>query len=294
MLFHSLYVTEHAVYLDHHSYTLPQDLNLAIFRRAWQLLIERHSVLRTSFHWEGLDEPLQVVHGRANLPLDYRDWTGLTASEQQTAIRALFEEHRVAGMDLAHAPLMRLTLAQTDSDGWYLIWTEHHLLLDRWSTSQILSEFAEVYEAIQDERRIELPPLRPYGDYIGWLQEQDADTAETYWRRMLSGFTSPSSLPIDKSPGTVVGLNLRGRLNVQLSQESSSALHSVARRHRLTMNTVMEGAWAVLLSRYCGEEDVLFGATVSGRPPSLPGIESRVGMFINFLPGRVKVPPASH
>ena len=293
MLFHSLYVTEHAVYLDHHVYELPGDLDLTAFERAWQMLIERYSVFRTSFHWEGLEHPLQVVHSGAELRLDYQDWTGLDSSAQSRETRAVFNEHRERGFDLTQAPLMHLSLAQTCSDCWQLIWTMHHLILDRWSTTLVLNELATIYKAIREEHRIELPSSRPYGDYIGWLQQQDEHAAEIYWQRLLAGFTAPSYLPFDKSPGTVVGLHLRSRLNTRLSKESSSALHSLARRHRLTLNTLLLGAWALLLSRYRCEEDVLFGATVSGRPPSLAGIESMVGMFVNSLPVRVSAPHSS-
>ena len=261
----------------------------AAFERAWQHLIARHAVLRTSFHWEGLEEPLQVVHERAELSIDVRDWSDLPAAEQRAAMRALIQEQREAGLDLARAPLMRVTLARTSSDQWQLLWASHHLLLDRWAGSQVLSELIAAYEAFHQGRRSELPWPRPYGDYISWLQEQDPQRAETYWRRTLAGRTGPTALPIDRAPGTLPGPHLPGGQQVRLSEEASSALQALARQHRMTLNTLFQGAWALLLRRYSGEEDVLFGATVSGRPPSLTGVESMVGMFINSLPVRVHV-----
>ena len=185
---------------------------------------------------------------------------------------------------------MRVTLIRTAAFNWQLLWTSHHLLLDRWSGSRVLSELIAAYEALRQGRRIDLPRLRPYRDYIRWLRQQDPDRAETYWRRSLAGFTNPTVLPIDRAPGSLTSKGEFGREHIRVSEETSSALQSLARQHRLTLNTLIQGAWALLLSRYSGEEDVLFGATVSGRPPSLSGVESMVGLFINSLPVRVKVP----
>src|SRR5206468_796972 len=118
-----------------------------------------------------------------------------------------------------------------------------HLLLDRWSVAQVLSDLVAAYHAICHGRTIELPWIRPYGDYIGWLQEQDPVRAEAYWSRALAGITAPTALPVDRAPGTLPGLDLPGRRQLHLSEETSAALQSLARRHRLTLNTLVQGAW---------------------------------------------------
>src|SRR5579862_922834 len=148
MLFHTIYAPEAAVYLDQHVYTLHGDLDASAFEGAWQYLVERHAVLRTSFHWEGLKEPLQVVHESIQVPVDHLDWRGLSNEEQQAALAALRKKDRERGIDLSQAPLLRLTLVRTAADTWQFLWTIHHILVDRWSVSQVISEFATAYEAL--------------------------------------------------------------------------------------------------------------------------------------------------
>ncbi|HLK56986.1 MAG TPA: amino acid adenylation domain-containing protein, partial [Chthonomonadaceae bacterium] len=290
MLFHTLYAEETSAYLDQQVFALQGMLDTDAFEGAWRYLIERHPVLRTSFHWEGLEEPLQVVHGSVELPLEHRNESHLSEGAQQARIQEVLHAHRTQGIEISQAPLMRMTLIRTGPASWHFVWTVHHLLLDRWSTSQLLNELGVAYEAHRRGERIALPPVRPFGDYIGWLQAQDPARAEAYWRRTLAGFTHPTALPVDRSPGAQPGPDLPVRLQIRLSEETSAALQALARRHRLTINTLVQGVWALLLSRYSGEEDVLFGATVSGRPASLAGVETMVGMFINSLPVRVRVP----
>src|SRR5207244_1703339 len=145
---------------------------------------------RTSFHWEGLEEPLQIVHGDVDIPIERCDWRGLSADAQKAKLNGFLKENRERGVDIAQPPLMRLLLIRIGIDTWQLVWTVHHTVMDRWSVSQILGELISIYDAICGGRRIELSPVRPYGDYIGWLQEQDPARAESYWKRKLAGFTS--------------------------------------------------------------------------------------------------------
>ena len=288
LLFHTLYSSEPGVYLEQIVRTLEGDLDAHAFEKAWQHLVERHSVLRSSFHWEGLDEPLQVVHTAAQIPIEYRDWRSLSESEQQLEQQELFAEDRQRGIDLTQAPLMRLTVARTGANKWLLLWSIHGLLVDRWSFAQLLSELTTAYKAIYSDVRIELPSVRPYRDYIRWRREQNPAEAESFWRRSLAGFTAPTALYVDQSPGSLVGGRLPAFQRTELSEKTVLKLQSLCRRHHLTLNTFIQGAWALLLSRYSGEEDVIFGATVSGRPASLDGVETIVGPFINTLPLRVR------
>src|SRR5690349_9106757 len=161
MLFHSLYAPQAGVYLDQQLYELNGPLNHSAFEDAWQYLLARHPILRTSFHWEGLKEPRQVVHRRVEVPLECCDWRGLSEPEQKERLHALHQQDRARGVDLTQAPLMRLTLIRTGEQTWQWLWTLHHLLLDRWSGSQVLAEFTTAYQALCAGRRIELSPVRP-------------------------------------------------------------------------------------------------------------------------------------
>ncbi len=293
MLFHSLMAPESGVYVNQVTCTLPADLDSRLFRQAWQRLVERHGVLRTAFLWKGLDEPRQVVRKSCALPWQDLDWRGLPAEEQQRRYEELRQSDRHAPLPLDRAPLMRFSLIRLDCELGF-IWTSHHLLLDGWSLPLLVQELGSVYAALREGREpIEptLPPARPFSDYIAWLQRQEPAKAEPFWREELAGFTAPNPLGVLRvdHPAGADGASGYAEHKLQVSREVTAELQALAARHRLTLQTVTLGAWAVLVSRYSSEEDVVFGSAVSGRPAALPGIETMIGMFINTLPVRVRV-----
>ncbi|MDY7077385.1 MAG: amino acid adenylation domain-containing protein, partial [Chloroflexota bacterium] len=300
MLFHSLYAPESGVYVEQSSWTLRGALDVSAFEQAWRRVVDRHSVLRTAFLWEDLDEPLQVVYRRVELELEERDWRSFDGSEQQSQLEAFLSQDRERGFGLDEAPLMRLVLIRLDDDAYHFVWSHHHLLLDGWSQPILFQEVFGFYEAFSQEQDLHLPPPRPYRDYIAWLQQQDGAETEAFWRRTLQGFTAPTPLTVEgilKEEGGESDADLVKEGEGYASQralllaETMEALQTLARQNQLTLNTLVQGAWALLLSRYSGEEDVVFGATVSGRPPDLPGAETMVGLFINTLPVRVQIEP---
>jgi hypothetical protein len=292
MLFHSLYAPRSGVYVVQLSCVLHGDLNISAFERAWQRVVDRHPILRTAFHWEELEKPLQVVHRRVSLPLEQQDWRGLSAVEQQQRLAEYQKADRTRGFDLTQAPLLRLALFQVAEDSYHFVWSYHHLLLDGWSLPLILKEVLAFYEAFSRGRDLRLERSRPYRDYIAWLQQQDMSQAETFWRQRLQGFTAPTMLGVEQVNGNVVGLEEEDReQQIRLSAATTAALQELARQQQVTLNTIVQGAWALLLSRYSGQHDVVFGTVVSGRPAELVGVEKMVGPFINTLPVRVQVKP---
>ncbi|HEU5200166.1 MAG TPA: amino acid adenylation domain-containing protein [Ktedonobacterales bacterium] len=293
MLFHTLYAPQSGIYCEQLGMTFHSPLERERFKEAWQYVIERHPILRTAFVWEGLDEPLQIVRRRVEIPWEEYDWQGGSASEQAARLQAFLQADRSRGFDLAHAPLMRLTLLRLSPETAQCIWSYHHLLLDGVSTNLILHEVFACYQALQQGQMSNLPRPRPYRDYIAWLQEQDLTAAEAFWRQYLKGFTAPTPLVVDQPSGAGASATEEGsgEYEIRLSRERTSALQAFARQHQLTLNTLLQGAWALLLSRYSGEIDVVFGITVSTRPATLVGAESMVGVFINSLPLRVQVSP---
>src|SRR5580700_1578305 len=168
MLFHTLYASESCVYLDQIVHTLEGELNADAFEQAWAHMVSRHAILRTSFHWEEVEEPLQVVHSATQLVLQRLDWRTFSEIEQQANLADLLLKDRALGVDLSQPPLMRITLVRIGERSWQLLWTFHHLLLDRWSVSLVLSELNRIYLSLCSGRKIELPSIRPYSDYIGW------------------------------------------------------------------------------------------------------------------------------
>ncbi|MGH8965050.1 MAG: condensation domain-containing protein, partial [Actinomycetes bacterium] len=289
MLFHSLVDAGSGAYLDQVGLTVDGVSDPRALGMAWQRVVDRTPILRSALVWDGVDDPLQVVQRRAAIPTVYYDWRGLSDEDHDRELRRVLAENRAAGMDLTAAPLMRLAIADVAEGQAMLVWTWHHVVLDGWSLTQVFAEVCEQYAAIVEGRRPRLVSRRPFLSYLQWLARQDQREAEEFWRQVLSGFDSPTLLPFDRQAVEAHRAESSESVRVELPVEQSSRLHEVAKRNGLTPNTVVQGAWALLLSRYSGERDVVFGVTVSGRPAELPGVEEMIGMFINTVPTRVQV-----
>ena len=298
MLFHSLYAPGSGVYITQLSCRLER-LQAEPFARAWQALIDRHAILRTAFVWKNTQKLLQVVGRRVGLPLTEEDWRELPPDVSERRWQALLAADRRRDFDLAKAPLMRLVLVRVADGEHRFLWTLHHILVDGWCLSRIFSEVFALYEAFRSGGEPALPPPRPYRAYIEWLQQLDLRAAEGFWREALRGLRAASGPRV--GPGaagadadTAAAATETSRKEAcSLSRGWTAAAEAFARRHRLTMNTLCLGGWALLLSRYDGEPEAVFGTVVSGRPPDLPGIEEMIGPFINTLPLRVRVPGAA-
>ncbi|HEV7784379.1 MAG TPA: condensation domain-containing protein, partial [Thermoanaerobaculia bacterium] len=290
MLFHALSAPGSGIYFEQFTTAYDEGLDPDVFAAAWRQVLARHPVLRTSFLWEDLEEPVQVVHQQVELALERLDWRDRDPCEQQRELTALAAADRRRGFDLTQPPLLRFTLVRIGERAWRLIWSYHHLLLDGWSAGLAMHEVAALYQAISRGETAALPARRPFRTYVSWLQQQDPAAAEPYWRRVLAGFRQPTPLVVDAAAAAGADADYQLRLT-RLSADLTARLKSFAQQHRLTLSTLVHGAWALLLARYSGAEDVVFGTTVSGRPPSLPGVESMIGCFINTLPVRVAAAP---
>ncbi|NMF64890.1 non-ribosomal peptide synthetase [Brasilonema octagenarum] len=290
MLFHILSAPDSRMYFEQTLCTLHGTLNIAAFEQAWQQIVDRHPSLRTAFVWQGLNQPVQIVHRQAKLSIQQYDWLKLSTAEQEAQLQIYLEADRKHSFELAKPPLMRLILIQTNVDTYQFIWSICHLVLDAWCVNTILKEFFCVYEALCQNQILQLQPSRLYRDYIAWLKQQDLSEAEVFWRKVLQGFTTPTPLVGDWIANDSLDQHQGfSQQQVQLSQATTEALKSLAQQHHLTLNTLVQGVWALLLSYYSGEADVVYGTVVSGRPPTLPGVSSMVGVFINTLPTRLLV-----
>ena len=272
ILFHSLYQPESGVYFGQMLCVLRGDLNVSAFRNSWQKVVDRHPILRTCFLWENVKEPVQVVRKQAPLSWQQINWRSLSAPQQEQQLETFLKADREQGFDLTSAPLIRIALAQLETDTFQFILSHHHLVLDGWSLAIVLEEVFAFYQAFSQGEELHLKRPRPYRDYIAWLHQQDLSAAESFWRQTLKGFTAPTAI----ARGNIVGghrLESSSEQQVIFSATATAALQSAARQHQLTLNTLVQAAWALLLSRYSGEEDVVFGTVVSGRPPELMGAE---------------------
>ena len=289
MLFHSIYNENSGEYYEQFQCKIQGDIDVPAFEKALKQIIHRHTALRTAFVWKKIGKMLQVVHKEAPLSLMVQDWSTLTKDDQEQKFAQFLQEDAKRGMNVAKAPLMRFSLINLGQDTHQFYWAFHHLLLDGWSSPIVLKEMFTLYEAYHNNFPLQLPPARPFVNYINWLQKQDLQKAETYWRTLLADYSTPVTLPEDRVAKPQE--EACQKIERPLPKELSERLNTFARKNQLTINTLVQGAWAVLHNRYTGVDDVVFGATVSGRPPELPDVERMVGLFINTLPIRAVVDP---
>lgn len=289
VLFHILLEPRSGAYVVHLKFTIEGNFNAAAFKRAWQKIIERHPVLRSSFVWEKVPKPRQIVRQLVTLAWDERDWREFTEEKQAELLREYVGKEHERGFDPMHAPLMRMGLMRLGEDRFQFIWNYSHLLLDGWSANVVLGELSECYRATCDGREAELPRPTAYRNFISWLQQQNKSEAEVFWRKTLKEFAAPTQLGVED-------LKVSSRdhckpeypeVSGYVDPKTAAELQSIASRHRLTLNTFFAAAWAWLMGLYGATADVVFGVTVSGRPAWLPDVESMVGVLANTIPLRV-------
>ncbi|MCZ8125784.1 MAG: amino acid adenylation domain-containing protein [Microcystis sp. LE19-114.1B] len=289
MLFHTLYSPESEVYFEQLVCTLKGQLNLSFFQEAWQKIVAKYPVLRSSFHWEEIEKPLQIVSQIVELPWMVYDWKHWDNLQQKEALESFLKSDRTLGIELDQAPLMRFALIELETDSYQFIWSHHHILFDGWSMQIILQEVFDLYESYNRGESLQLKFCHPYREYISWLQQQDSSQAKKFWQQRLKGIEAPTPLVVDKLIDHKSQQETYQEISFKLSFEITNQLQSLAQKHHLTLNNLVQGAWGLLLSRYSGETDIVFGATVSGRTSELPNIDTMVGLFINTLPVRLQI-----
>jgi len=293
MLFHGMSPAGAGSYVQHAICDLREDVDAALLERAWSRAIERHAVMRTAFRIESLREPVQEVLREVDLGWTREDWTDLAPGDDQEArFEAYVDADRQRDFDPKRAPLMRLAMFRLATEHFRLLWTYHHALLDGRAVRIILREVFDLYDAFSDGRDLQLPSPRPYRDYVDWLSTQDLAAAGQFWQKMLAGHVAPTSLALDyparRSDILAAGYAAQ---EICLSRQRADTLRSVARDHQITLNTLVMGAWAQLLSRYSGATDVSFGVTLSLRRAAPEGFADMIGPLVNTVPMRVSVQP---
>ena len=282
-LFFSLEAAQPNAGFDQWHAVLRGPLDVGRFAEAWRALFVRHQILRTTFESvNGVAQ--QRVANQLAPELVVEDWRDISPEAQRTAFTERLAADQQQGFSLARAPLTRLTLLRIRDDAWRLIWSHHHLQIDGWSWPLLFREVSTLYA------QKSLPATRPYADFLEWLHQLPASAGEAFWREVLRGFRTPTPLP-GRSLQTAVPSAVHERSR-RLSEADTAALQEFARRLRVTLNTVLQAAWSVLLGRSAGCDDVLFGASFSGRPTELPGVETIAGPFVQNLPVRATFDPA--
>lgn len=284
LLFHGLYQPDSEVYFMQSIFELAGHIDETVIQAAWQQLVATREVLRTAFLWEGVNEPLQFVRRSVNLPWQVHDWQSYSELEIESRLERLIRDDRQQGFDLSQPPLMRLNLIRLQPNRCYLLWSHHHLILDGWCGPLLIRDFQEIYQQILSRT----PPTpvyrRPYRDYIAFLQQQDQPSAERFWRNHLAKLEKSARLKIKiPAPQETEPSDYLTHC-FALDETTTTRLRQFAQQQGLTLNTIIQGAWSLLLQRYTQQETVMFGVTISGRAIELAGIEELVGICINTLP----------
>ncbi len=285
MLFHTVGSDAADLYIVQQRLELDGPLDVESFRRAWALVIARHPALRSVFAWSQPGPPLQVVCRQVDVPVELIDLSKVEAPE--AAIEHAFASDRTTRFDLTMPPLMRLTLFRLEEQRHVLLWTQHHLLQDGWSSSVVLNEVFAAHELLRRGAEPALGAVRPFREFIDWLGREGDRDSGTFWKRHLAGFSEPTRMGAEGAANRSAETYTRRFL--ALTPELTADLRRFARKQRVSLNTVLVGGLAIVLSRHTGRADVAFGTVASGRPPALPGVESMVGMFINTLVLRLEV-----
>ncbi|MBR0738639.1 amino acid adenylation domain-containing protein [Bradyrhizobium liaoningense] len=278
MLFHALRDGANDAYVNQVGLEL-FDVDAGQLRAAWQAVSDRHAALRTGFVWQNLSGAAQqMVHRHVTVPFVEEDWRGGSHVDLEAALAEISRRDREMGFDVSQPPLQRIRLIRLDDSRHWLIWTHHHIFVDGWSSARLV---AEVLQQASDGR---LPAVQgSYRDYIAWQRSRDHESAETFWREALVGLETPTLLA-----NALVTTKLSGEghasIGFAVGAMLTERLKSFAKHERVTLNTLIQGAWAQLLRRHSGQSAVSFGVTISGRPAELPGSEEMVGLFINTLP----------
>ncbi len=284
MLFHALYDPGSDAYTEQ----LRCDLispDLETVRRSWNHIINRHSILRSSFYYNAFSVPVQCVYKEVDLPVTILDFREMDSTEQAAAVKEFVESDRRKGFDFKNAPLLRIALIRLTEDCYHMLWTSHHILIDGWSLHILMEEFLSCYEQFINGKEPEINPADRYEDYIRYIEREDKEEQEFYWRDYMKEVEQSTLLPfIENTVLRTKGSGFYETVYLKLDREQTTKLERYIQRHHLTANTLMQGVWSYLIHRYTGRDDVVYGVIVSGRPDDILSIEQRVGMYVNTIP----------
>ncbi len=289
MLFHSFLRKEEGAYVEQSLFTIKGSLSYDWFQRSIQAIIDRHDIFRTVFlpHVPHLSGPRQVVMTECEFHLYSEDISHLQINDQNEFIDCFKEKDKQKGFDLQKDMLMRISLFKTAEDEHVCLWSHHHILMDGWCLGIVLQEFMQIYQSIHAGKPLSLDPVRPYSTYISWLTNRDKETAAEYWGSYLKNYSTPSPLPRVSDEEKKEGYH-REDLIFSLNKPLTDKLKETAKQHGVTLATLIQAVWGVMLQQYNRTDDVVFGAVVSGRPSEIPGVEQMIGLFINTIPVRIK------
>ncbi|MGG1619718.1 condensation domain-containing protein, partial [Paenibacillus sp. NRS-1781] len=303
MLFHSLMEPKSGAYFQQASFDLQGSFDVSAFRKSLDVLTQRHETLRTNFHVLQDQEPLQMVIRHKDSELAFEDLREMKKAERKTYIQNLKMQDQVRGFELDTDTLMRIKVLQTGEETYHLVWSFHHIVMDGWCLSLVTGEVFGTYFTLLEQKQPQLTMVTSYREYIKWLERQDERAARDYWSSYLAGFEQQTLLPgkdtsrkdqtedNEEYPASIATKSseyISEQLTFELDSTWSEAMNRIAKQQQVTINTLMQSMWGLILQKYNNNEDVIFGSVVSGRPSDIPGVESIIGLFINTIPVRIQ------
>ncbi|HLP57301.1 MAG TPA: condensation domain-containing protein, partial [Candidatus Deferrimicrobium sp.] len=289
MLYHALAQPDSFAYFEQMTFRLRGELNIDIIKKSLARLFKRYDILRTAFVHEGMERPMQIVLKERECGFQYYDISHFeNAQAKETFIRDFKTKDRMQHFHLTKDVLMRVSIIKSGENQYEFTWSNHHILMDGWCIGILIADFFEIYNSFLENRPEQLPAVRPYRDYILWLEKQDKKKSKNYWQKYLEDYEQASSIPTlgPLNPLETEQYHVHS-IVLELAGEYSVKLDQLLAKYHVTLNTVIQAIWGILLARYAGRQDVVFGSVVSGRPPEIEGIESMVGLFVNSVPIRV-------
>jgi len=286
MLYYSLWDKESNAYFEQSLLSIEGSLNMHYLEESFNRLIERYDILRTVFVYEKVERPVQVVMKSRKAYIPIENIEDLTEAEKKAFVEEFKMKDRQRGFNLSKDILMRMSVIKTDRDLYKLIWSFHHIIMDGWCMAIIRQEFLEIYNSLKENRPPKLGKVFPYSDYIRWLARQNREEAALYWDNYLDGYSEQAVIPSTKAISANEKYKV-AELTLPVSENIKKSLEDLAGKNNVTLNTIVQSAWGVVVQKYNNSNDVVFGAVVSGRPHEITGIESMVGLFINTLPVRI-------
>lgn len=286
MLFHTLHHQEKGFYVEQMDMNVKGTLRHDLLEKSMNIIVERYDIFRTVFLHEKVKRPVQVVLKNRPFQLDVVDIQDLSESEQLERIDRFKQKDQLRGFDLSKDLLMRASVFQTGPSSYRWIWSYHHILLDGWCFGLVVQELFAIYHALLHDIPYRLEPVKPYKEYIQWLEKQDKQASLEYWTQSLAGFEGQSTFKEQRKQTNEHEL---GEIEWAMSKEETAALSELALQQNATLSSALQSAWSILLSRYQRSNDVLFGTVVSGRPADLAGVDRMVGLFINVIPRRIQL-----
>ncbi|AXG70721.1 gramicidin S synthase 2 [Kordia sp. SMS9] len=283
LLYHDIYDENAAAYTVQFSFEMKGAFHQNAFNKTWETLVKRHTILRTIFFPFSLLEPVQCVYETVKLPVTYVDYSALSISKRQETIADYLVKDKEKGFTLAEELPFRISVLAVDDDTKHIVFTNHHILWDGWSFSLLMKEFTTLYTDFCASKKAPKTAIDNYGNYVRKLKEKHTAKGKTFWKEYLKNIEAPTYLPFIKNTNERNKIFGNSEQHIQLEETLSSQIKAFAEKNRLTYNTVFQGAWAYLLSKYTGNRTTNFGVVISGRDAKINGIEQSVGLYINTI-----------